>query len=99
MANVKILESRLQAKCIAYLEQNLKWVVIKISAATKAGEPDLICCDKKGYFWAFEIKAGTAGIVSKLQEYKIERIRKNNGKAYVIYSFDDLVALTRNMDL
>lgn len=91
MANT---ESRIQSAIIKCLE-GLGWYVVKISAATKAGIPDVLACDTKGKFWAFEVK-DVNGVLSKLQEINIEKIRKTGGHAYVVYSVQQVRDLIRN---
>lgn len=81
-------ESYLQTKIIKYLE-SLGWYVIKLASSTKAGRPDLICCDTNGMFWGFEVKTED-GVLSKLQAYNINLIVKTGGKAFVVYNLDDV---------
>jgi Holliday junction resolvase len=81
-------ESKHQKKIIDYLK-SLGWYIIKVSAATRAGVPDLICCDTKGHFWAFEVK-DTGNVASKLQEYNIQQINNCSGSAFVVYNLEQV---------
>ena len=56
-----------------------------------AGIPDVICC-LDGRFFAFEVKAPD-GVVTKLQERTIHRIKVAGGHAYVVRSVDDVKAV------
>lgn len=53
-----------------------------------AGIPDVICC-YFGYFIAFEVKVGK-NKPTKLQEKTIDQIKNAGGKAYVVYSLDEV---------
>lgn len=81
-------ESYEQAKIIKYLT-SLGWYVIKVIVASKKGVPDIICCDTEGMFWAFECKVGK-NKASPLQVYNVETINKCNGRAYVVYSLQQV---------
>lgn len=56
---------------------------------TKSGVPDLLVC-YNGHFFGIEIKAEN-GVVSKLQKYHINEIKKSGGTALVLRpsGFDD----------
>ena len=56
-----------------------------------AGIPDVICC-LDGRFFAFEVKT-PEGVVTKLQERTIHRIKVAGGHAYVVRSVDDVKAV------
>lgn len=88
-------ESGIQASIIKYLT-GLGWYVVKVSAATRGGTPDLLCCDTYGCFWAFEVKAND-GVVSKLQEFVIEKIRKTGGSAHVVHSLQQVKTIIENV--
>lgn len=65
---------------------------------TESGVPDLlVCCN--GYFLGLEIKA-EKGIVSDLQKYNIEQIKKAGGIAMAVYpkDFDRLKELIRRLN-
>ena len=80
-------ESAIQKKIIAYL--NFKGCYsIKTITTNRSGSPDIICC-YKGLFVALEVKA-EKGIVSKLQEYHLEQIKKSGGVAAVVRSVDEV---------
>ncbi len=83
------LESSLKETCLAYLKKRYPDVwVVKISDRWISGIPDLIVCNN-GRFMAFELKA-ERGVVSRIQQATIERIRKAGGFAAVIRSLDEL---------
>jgi len=56
-----------------------------------AGIPDVICC-LDGRFFAFEVKTPD-GIVTKLQEHTMHKIKVAGGHAYVVRSLDDVKAV------
>ena len=56
-----------------------------------AGIPDVICC-LDGRFFAFEVKTAD-GVVTKLQERTIHRIKVAGGHAYVVRSVEDVKAV------
>lgn len=86
------MESKLQKKCIDYLNQKDCYVV-KVVKASKGGVPDIIVC-YKGSFIAFEIKNPNGkGKLSELQKYNINKIIKAEGRAYVIEDFNELVRI------
>lgn len=72
-------ESKLQTKIIKALEKE-GFVVIKIIVANKAGHADIVCCAPNGKFFAIEVKDNDTP--RALQEYQLERYKKNNGIAF-----------------
>jgi len=56
-----------------------------------AGVPDVICC-LDGRFFAFEVKT-PEGMLTKLQEHTIQRIKDAGGHAFVVRSVDDVKAI------
>ena len=56
-----------------------------------AGIPDVICC-LDGRFFAFEVKTPD-GVVTKLQERTIHKIKVAGGHAYVVRSVEDVKAV------
>ena len=97
-------ESYVQKTIIKWLE-SLGWYVVKVVTATKAGVPDIVACDTSGNFWAFECKVGS-NKASPLQLHNIQRIEKCNGRAFVVYSLDQvksivtqIVPLSKTTDL
>ena len=61
-----------------------------------AGIPDIIACIG-GRFVAFEVKTAT-GVVSKLQEITIQRIRDAGGIACVVRSANDVRRILNEME-
>lgn len=53
-----------------------------------AGIPDIICC-KDGQFFAFEVKR-PGNKPTKLQNETIKDIRAAGGRAFVVYSLEDV---------
>ena len=84
----KIQEKVIQKACLEVLKK-AGWYSFKVIAANKAGVPDIIACSPKGEFYAFEIKTLT-GKTTKLQQYNLQKIRENKGKAFVIRSPKEL---------
>lgn len=60
--------------------------IFSIQQRTIVGDPDLILCIR-GRFVALELKS-EHGKLSKLQEYKLEKIRKAGGLAFVVFPDD-----------
>ncbi len=93
-------EKAFENKIKSYLKENNCYFVKYWGGGyfTEAGIPDLlVCCN--GYFLALEIKAKN-GIVSDLQKYNIEQIKKAGGIAMAVYpkDFDDLKELIRRLN-
>lgn len=75
------LENYFQKKVIKYLEEQGAYVLkTHVSSFQKQGEPDLTCC-YKGRYLAFELKKDENSKASKLQEYKLKKIRLAGGIA------------------
>lgn len=102
-----MLESRIQKKCLDYLNKIGAWTV-KVIQANKAGTPDIIACvpmtkdevvklfekqDTIGVFVAPEVKRPNLGKVSKLQERNIKIINHCGGLAGIVTSVEDIKEL------
>ncbi|NLD18835.1 MAG: VRR-NUC domain-containing protein [Clostridiales bacterium] len=61
-----------------------------------AGIPDIICCIN-GRFIAFEVKTET-GVLSKLQEITIAKIKDAKGKAYKVTSVNEVREILENLE-
>lgn len=61
-----------------------------------AGIPDIICC-MNGRFIAFEVKTET-GVLSKLQEITIAKIKDAKGKAYKVTSVSEVREILENLE-
>lgn len=81
-------ESKLQTKIIKLLKANGYWT-LKVVVANRAGIPDIVACSPEGLFIAIEVKSGD-NKPSKLQQYNIDCINKNKGKAFCAWSVDDV---------
>lgn len=84
-------EARLQTKIINYLKSAGTFVIKTQGgvSGTPIGSPDIITIDKFGYFLGLEIKRPDGkGIVSPEQKYNGEKIKKFNGRWYVIDSWE-----------
>lgn len=60
-----------------------KTAIFPIQQKAINGDPDYLLCIA-GHFVALELKA-ELGIVSKLQRYKLERVSKSGGRAFVAF--------------
>ena len=83
-------EQTIQSEILKYLK-SVGAYTIKVSAATKAGIPDIICC-YKGRFIAIEVKRPeTKTNVSPLQVANITMIINAQGEALVAWSKDMVI--------
>ena len=80
-------ESLIQRRVINYFE-NDDYLVVKIIQTTRNGWPDLQC-HKNGKTIFIETKA-EKGIVSPLQFYRHEQLRKHGFDVYIIKDLNDL---------
>jgi Holliday junction resolvase len=83
-----MLERSVQTKIIKKLEARGAYVV-KIIQANKAGVSDILAC-YEGKFFAIEVKRPSGGVVSKLQKYHLEKVRKAGGIGLVARSWEDV---------
>ena len=79
-------EQQIQSQILMYLN-SIGAYPVKVISATHSGIPDIVAC-LNGNFIAIEVKT-EAGIVSKLQEYNINRIKEAGGIAFVARSADE----------
>lgn len=82
-------EQKIQAVILKWLNDNGFWV-IKTIVTNKKGTPDILACSPKGRFVAIEVKYAK-GVLSKLQEYTLERIKKNNGIAIAAWDLQTVI--------
>lgn len=80
-------ESQIQAKIMKWLPL-IHAYPIKIVAATRAGNPDIICC-WRGLFIAIEVKQPGLN-ATILQKAKLQAIRESEGIAIVATSLDEV---------
>jgi hypothetical protein len=75
--------------------------IFSIQQRTIQGDPDLMIC-MRGFFIGLELKSAN-GKTSKLQEYKLGKIREAQGRAYVVFPnnwneiLTELTALARGI--
>lgn len=74
-------EQKYQTKIIKHLEAN-GYYTIKTIRTNKAGTPDIIAI-KNGRVLCIEVKT-KRGVVSRLQEYRLEEIRSYGARAFVM---------------
>ena len=90
-------EQAIQSDILKYLK-SVGAYTIKVSAATKAGIPDIICC-YKGRFIAIEVKRPeTKTNISPLQVANITMIINAQGEALVAWSKDMVKTFIDNID-
>ena len=90
-------EQAIQSDILKYLK-SVGAYTIKVSAATKAGIPDIICC-YKGRFIAIEVKRPEAKTnVSPLQVANITMIINAQGEAIVAWDKDMVKTFIDNID-
>ena len=83
-------EQAIQSDILKYLK-SVGAYTIKVSAATKVGIPDIICC-YKGRFIAIEVKKPeTKNNVSALQKANIFMIEAAGGIATIAWSKDMVI--------
>ena len=90
-------EQAIQSDILKYLKSAGAYT-IKVSAATKAGIPDIICC-YKGRFIAIEVKRPeTKNNVSPLQVANITMIINAQGEAIVAWDKEMVKTFIDNID-
>ena len=90
-------EQTIQSDILKYLK-SVGAYTIKVSAATKAGIPDIICC-YKGRFIAIEVKRPeTKTNVSPLQVANITMIINAQGEAIVAWDKEMVKTFINNID-
>ena len=90
-------EQAIQSDILKYLK-SVGAYTIKVSAATKAGIPDIICC-YKGRFIALEVKRPEAKTnVSPLQVANITMIINAQGEAIVAWDKEMVKTFINNID-
>ena len=85
------LEAEITRQIQRYLAGLPDWWGFKVqgSAQQMRGVPDIVGC-YRGLFVAFEIKRPFLGKVSKIQHHMIDQIKAAKGRAFVVYSVDDV---------
>lgn len=80
-------EQKLQTKIKQRLEQH-GWFVTKLMKTSTNGIPDLLCL-RKGIAVFLEVKT-ESGIVSELQDYMIDKLKRIGFHARVVRSVEDV---------
>lgn len=81
-------EKDIQKDIIKYLNSLNNVYYVRVTHSSKNGVPDLILCIN-GNFIAIEIKR-LNGKVSQLQKLNIDKIKQANGKAYIVYTLQEV---------
>ena len=90
-------EQAIQSDILKYLK-SVGAYTIKVSAATKAGIPDIICC-YKGRFIAIEVKRPeTKNNVSPLQVANITMIINAQGEVLVAWDKDMVIEFINKLN-
>lgn len=80
-------EGQVQKKIKKNLE-DIGWYVIRLTVTGVGGMPDLLALKKGELPFFIEVKKTKGGIVSKLQEYMIRKLRGFGFKAIVANSWE-----------
>lgn len=74
-------EQQIQSKIIKRYE-DAGWYVIKLAKTNKNGIPDILCLKSDDVLF-IEVKRNN-GILSPLQEYRIEELKKNDLRTIIL---------------
>ena len=85
-----MLESDIQKKIIAYLNNLPNCYCFKVIKANKRGVPDICCC-LQGKAVFFEVKRQGAK-PTPLQAFSLHSIADSGGECFVVYSLDEVKA-------
>lgn len=93
------LESAITAQIQRWLKSQPCWWGFKVlgGAQQKRGVPDIVGC-WRGAFVAFEVKRPQLGRVSDLQQHIIDQINGVGGRAFVVYSVEDVKRAILDLD-
>ena len=80
-------EQKLQTKIKQRLESH-GWFVTKLMKTSTNGIPDLLCL-RKGLAVFLEVKTDD-GVVSQLQQFMIDKLKRNGFHARVVRSVEDV---------
>ena len=70
-------------------------IAVKVDSTSSRGWPDLTVILSNGTVLFVELKTET-GVVSALQNRMINKIKRNNGNAYIIRSLDEFIELVNS---
>ena len=85
-----MLEKQVENQIKKWLEQHNYWYF-------KVGVPDIIACIN-GRFVAIEVKRPSGGVISKLQQIQMERIKVNGGVVGVARSLDEFLKILKDSE-
>ena len=91
-----MLEATIQSKIMDYLK-SINAYPVKIVAATKSGNPDIICC-LNGRFVAIEVKQPGKN-PTELQKLKMDKITEAGGVAFVARSVSDVMTALSQLNI
>lgn len=77
-------EQQIQSKIIKKLESD-GWYVLKLTKTNKNGIPDLIAL-KPNEVYFVEVK-NEKGVLSELQKYRIDELKRNGFKVDVLWNY------------
>lgn len=80
-------EQLIQKKILDWLSDN-GFYCLKLAKTNKNGVPDIIAMKKPIVFF-IEVKS-EKGVVSKLQEFRIDELKQNGWQTFVVKSLDEL---------
>jgi len=94
-----MLEKQVENQIKKWLEQHNYWY-FKVHGGPfqKVGVPDIIACIS-GRFVAIEVKRPSGGVISKLQQIQMERIKVNGGVVGVARSLDEFLKILKDSEL
>jgi hypothetical protein len=89
-------ESKLKSNCKKWYQLNYNNYVLLPEQYIKTGDPDMIICHK-GLFVGIEFKL-EYNKPTKLQEFKLDFIKKSGGKSFVCFSLKEFQEIIRGLD-
>ena len=94
-----MLEKQVENQIKKWLEQNNYWY-FKVHGGPfhKTGVPDIIAC-MNGRFVAIEVKRPSGGVVSKLQQIQMVKIKENGGVVGVARSLAEFLEILKEAKL
>ena len=94
-----MLEKQVENQIKKWLEQNNHWYFkVHGGAFQKTGVPDIIAC-MNGRFVAIEVKRPSGGVVSKLQQIQMVKIKENGGVVGVARSLAEFLEILKEAKL
>ena len=94
-----MLEKQVENQIKKWLEKHNYWYFkVHGGAFQKVGVPDIIACIN-GKFVAIEVKRPNGGVVSKLQQMQMKKIKENGGVVGVARSLDEFLQILKDSEL